>query len=601
MSIFQTIQKYESDFLQTPVTIVDGYKFNQLETIKDNQRQYAGIFKNGNEDEFGYKYYFKEGKPRVKNAAKNIDIDTKDANIKASLPKNYYKAWIMRRDIRFWMKKRKLGKVFNSMAMMTPKYGHFVLKKVEGKEIIREVPLKNIKNDATAKSIKDSWVIEDHFYTPWELQKEVELRGWDQDQVDKAIKSFLKTGKENYVDNYSETDTRGSAQYIHVKEFVGDVPENQFNESSKDISEKGDENKFVFSRWVVISAEGASEEGKEDGLKLSEPKKLTSHPYKDVKYDEEEGRWLGVGIIEDLKDTQIMKNEQVNLMMLGLRLSNLILLQCQDETIARNIMQDVINGDILKAKSAISRIDTRNYGSADSNIISQEIDRLANFLANTPEVTTGDNLPSGTPFSLGALMDRNVNKLFDFIRENMGLFLEEVFEDWIIPDLEKDLNKKHILEFTDKDEMEWIAKRFQSAKLLSKIGQFILARGRKPTNGEVLMATEVLKIRMEGKEELFLDIPDDFYDFEKSVVVDFTGESENKSVTLQSMASIMEMVNGNPGLLESPAMKKIMDIAGYSAVDFSTPQVAPNEVNQINQVAQLTPAGQPPGQPPLIQ
>lgn len=585
-TIFQIMQKREHDFIHTPVTIVDGDKFYQLEQIKNNQRQYAGKFKEGNEDEFGFKYFTKIGKPRVKNAAKNIDLDTKDVNIKADLPKDYYKAWIMRRDVRQWMKKRKLGQVFNSMVMMTPKYGSFVLKKVESEAIIMEVPLKNIKNDPSAHSIKDSWVIENHYYTPWELQNEGKERGWDMDKVAKAIKSFKTTGKENYIDDSAE-EPKGSDQYILVKEFISQVPETLYDET-------GDEEKFVLCRFILVSAEGASTDPAKEGL-LLDKKVLESHPYKDVHYDREEGRWLGVGIIEDLTDSQMMKNEQINLQMLGLRLANLILLQTQDETIARNIFTDVVNGDIVKAKAQLSRVDTRNYGTSDDNAISQEIESIANFLANTPEVTTGANLPSGTPLGLGAIMNQNANKLFDFIRENLGLFLEEVFEDWIIPDLEDDLNKAHILELVDMEELEWIAKRRKSNILLKKIGEFVMAKGRKPTVGEVAMAKEILEVRMEGKEQAYLDLKDDFYDFGKSVSADLTGESENKGVALQTIASIIQMVNGRLDMLENPGMKKLINKAGYSAVDFGSATTQPQETQQMGELANAVEGAPTPG------
>lgn len=569
-NIFKIVEQYEHDFLHTPVTIVDEYTFDQLSTIKENQRYYAGKFKSGDTDEFGHKYFFNIGKPRVKNATKNIDLDSKDINVKAKQPGDYYKAWLMRRDIKQWMKKRKLGQIFNEMAQMTPKYGSFVLKKVGGEEIVRAVNLKNIKNDPTCKKLEESgWLIEDHYYTPWELKKEVD-RGWDVNAIDKAIKSFRENRKENYVDEVNtQSDAKGSAQYILVKEFYGEVPENMFVEN-------GSPDKFVLTNYIIVSAEKGSssqattdKEAQEQGLILYK-KEIDKIPYKDVHYDREEGRWLGVGIIEDLRDSQMMKNEEINQMMLALKLANLILFQTGDETIARNILTDLVNGDIIKAKTQISRIDTRNLGNAESQMISNEIKSLADQLSNSFEVTTGESLPSGTPFSLGSLINQNANKLFEFVRENMGMFLEEVFEEWIIPELSKDLNKKHILEISDAKEIKWVNERLKSNKMWEAIKKFVLDEGRQPTQSEVDMAEQVLTERLKIGENLYLDLPENFYDFDKAVEVDVTGESENKLATLQSLATILQMVGGNPTLLENPAMKKIMDISGFADVDFES-------------------------------
>lgn len=591
-SIFEIVENCEHDFLHSPITIVDGYTFDQLQTIKNNQLYYAGKFESGNEDEFGYKYFYNIGKPRVKNAAKNIDLDTKDINIKATHPGNYYKAWLMRRDCKQWMRKRRLGQIFNEMAMMAPKYGTYVLKKVGGKEIIRRVDLKNIKNDPGCRKLEESgWLIEDHYYTPWELKKEVE-RGWNADSINAAIKSFRDNRKENYVDEqHTDSNNKGGAQYILVKEFYGEVPESMYEEG-------GNENKFILVNYIIVSAEKSKvtqtgmndKDAQKDGLILYK-NKIKKIPYKECHYDREEGRWLGVGIIEDMRDAQIMKNEQVNQMMLALKLSNLILFQTQDETLARNIITDLVNGDVMKVKNAIHRIDTRNYGNAEGQAIITEIKTLADQLSNSFEVTTGESLPSGTPFALGSLINQNAQKLFDFVRENLGLFLEEVFEEWIIPELSKDLNKAHILELTDSREMKWVNERLMSNKMWDAISKLIMEEGRNPTQAEIDFAQQVLEERMKSGENVSMDIPENFYDFEKSVEVDATGEKQNKAAALQSITSILQLIGGDPTRLEHPAIKQVMDLTGFADVDFQTSQMKqdPQGQEMMQQVPELAP------------
>jgi hypothetical protein len=584
-SIFKIIENYERDFIDNKVQIVDGYDFNQLATVKDNQRYYAGKFRDGNEDEFGYKYFANMGKPRVKNSAKNTDIDTKDINIRATSPDNDYKSWIMRRDVKLWMKRRNLGVIFNEMAILTPKYGTFVLKKVGGKEIVRKVDLKNLKNDQTCEKLAYSgWAIEDHYYTPSELQAEVELRGWASEQVEKAIASFRTNRKENYDDNTDSSQPQGDAQYIHVKEFYGDVPETCFDE-------KGDSNKYKCCNFIIVSpepgkAETTEKEAEKQGLILYKKEiKSIADIYKEVHFDREEGRWLGVGIIEDLRDTQIMKNEQINQMMLAIKLANLILFQTGDETIARNILTDLVNGDIVKVKQELKRIDTENHGLNTDTLLSREIQTIADSLSNSFEVTTGESLPSGTPFSLGMLIDKNANKLFDFILENMGMFIQDVFENWVIPELEKDLSKAHLLGITNKEEMQWIMGRMKNQKVWSAVSALILETGTMPTQAEVQLADQVLTERMMDKESLALDLPDDFYDFEKAVEVDVTDERHNKGEQLTTLGSIMQVLGKNPEMIDSPVFHQILDMAGFADIDFrgKPNEMAPQQQQQTSQ------------------
>ena len=70
-SIYSIINDFEEDFDNNSVTIVDGYEFSQLDTIKKINRYYAGKFDTGNIDEFGRKFFYNFTKPRVKNAQKN--------------------------------------------------------------------------------------------------------------------------------------------------------------------------------------------------------------------------------------------------------------------------------------------------------------------------------------------------------------------------------------------------------------------------------------------------------------------------------------------------------------------------------------------------
>lgn len=588
-SVYKIIETYEKDFLDKDIDIVDGYSFNQLKTVKANQRGYAGIFESGNSDEFGYKYFYNIGKPRVKNAAKNIDIDTKDINIRATSPDNYYKSWIMRRDVKRWMRERNLGVIFNEMAVLTPKYGTFVLKKVGGKEIVRKVNLKNLKNDQTCERLEYSgWVIEDHYYTPAELQAEVELRGWEREKVEMAINSFLTNRKENYDDNVDTSQPQGNAQYIHVKEFYGNVPESCYIEG-------GQEDVYKLYNFIVVSPEGKVDTSTKDlekqGLILYKKEiKSIADVYKEVHFDREEGRWLGVGIIEDLRDSQIMKNEQINQMMLAIKLANLILFQTGDETIARNILTDLVNGDIVKVKADLRRIDTQNHGLNTDTLLSKEIQTIADALSNSYEVTTGESLPSGTPFSLGMLIDKNANKLFDFILENMGLFIQEVFESWIIPELEKDLTKAHLLEIADKDEIKWIMERIKKGKVWEAVGKYITENGKMPTQAEVMLADQVLTERMQDNESIALDLPDNFYNFEKAVEVNVTDERHNKGEQLTTLGSIMQVLGQNPAMIESPVFQQILDIAGFSEVDVNKVEKAqqPQQPQQMQQMQPMT-------------
>lgn len=586
-NIFTIIRNYEYDFLHRPVQIVDGYYFDQRAMIKRAHLYAHSQFEGGNEDELGEKIFFQILVPRVRNSAKNLDLDTKNVGFRAINGKDYFRSWIYRRSAQQWMRDNKFGHFLNSIPEDLVSYGSVVVKKVPDEKIVEFVNLRNLMNDPTAENLNDSWVIEDHYYTPTELEM---MKGkWDSAAIDKAVTSFRESGKENYVDlEKSKDNNYGDAQYILIREFYGDVQRSLITDNPEHAD-------YVRGQFIVVMPEekgmGKAKYGKkqddEQGLILFRgERKREDSVYKEVHYRRVKGRWLGIGMFEEGTEMQVFKNEQMNALRMAFQLAKLIIFQTGDETIAKNILTDLQNGDILKFKEkadGLSRVDTRVHDTQTSQMISNEIERLTNSIANSFEVTTGATLPSGTPFSLGQLLDQNANKLFDFIREDFGLFIQEIFEDWVLPQLEKDLNKAHILELTDADEVKMIHDLFVKQSIWEGLKKLILQSGRLPTIAEIDLAESFLRNLLTNKKSVFLDIPKNALKFEKKVEVVVTDEREDLADT-QTISSILQIAMKDPSALETPIMQKIMDKKGYNVLDFKVPALAAPE----NQPAMAT-------------
>ena len=411
-NIYGVINDFETDFDNNYVTIVDGYEFNQLDTIKKINRYYAGKFDSGNEDEFGRKFFYNFTKPRVKNAQKSIDIDTKNIELLAMKPEDYSKVWLLRRELDIFMRDNKLGKTLNELTATLPKYGSFVVKRCGGEKIFEIVDLRNFKNDMTADSLKNSWRIEEHYYTPSELR---EKKGWDQEAIEDAIQNFSTYRKENYVTVKEKSDEEmGDAKFIRVVEFSAEMEESYLTGDYEDTD-------IVPQLWIVVMPEAnTSKDVEGQGLVLfSEkltPSEYRERLYKECHYDKERGRWLGYGVVEDMFEMQELKNTQVNYEIKAMELANLILLATNDKNFAKNVLTDLMSGDVVQVEGAIQRIPTEVRSMNVNANVANQVDGLANELANSFEATTGESLPSGTPFRLGLLLNRNANKLFDFMQ-----------------------------------------------------------------------------------------------------------------------------------------------------------------------------------------
>lgn len=552
-NVFQEFKRYDDFFRDESVTILEGYDFNQQERVKASHLYYSSRFQTSTDDD---RRFYNIVKPACKNESKNIDLDVKDINVIPKAKKATMQAWLLRRDVAQFAKKMKLGQKFNEFTDKLPIYGTVVAKRTYNDDIFARVNLMNLENDPTTDNLNKSWVCEHHWYTPSELRRQKKV--WDAKLIDKAIDSYKQFGKENYVEDTKTNTEKGQAQFIHVVEFIDDVPEAAIydNENWED---------YIRGRFILVLGDNGG-----DGLILDKSEEKDEN-YKECHRDRVDGRWLGVGIPEDLEEAQILKNEEINYMRDALRLSSMILLQTKDQKLARNILTDLVNGDIIKVRDEIREIplNVRNLG--EKQQITQELDRLVASLANAQEITTGTTLPSGTPFRLGALLDQNANKLFDYIREKLGLFYKEIFEDWVAPEMAKKWNKKHILRITDDRELKFLAKEMAKSKAWEGLKKFILETGREPNVEEMKLVEQMLTERYTANE-MMLEIPEDFYNLD-DVEFEFTGEGVDKRAKLETLGSLINLVGANPAILESPIMQEILSLSGFSYIDFKTEEV----------------------------
>src|SRR3990167_11293720 len=136
-------------------------------------------------------------------------------------------------------------------------------------------------------------------------------------------------------------------------------------------------------------------------------------PYKEYHRSPHSGRWLRVGMYEALMDIQTRSNEIGNQIARGLEWSSKTIFRSSDKVIAQNILTDLQSGDIIKSVD-LTQVNTRMEGLDQLIADWNRLMELADKIANSYEVVTGENSPAGTPFRLAAQQNLNANKLFDF-------------------------------------------------------------------------------------------------------------------------------------------------------------------------------------------
>jgi hypothetical protein len=534
----QTLRTEIDDFIYRDVDIVEGYSFNQYDTIKRIHLYMNDQFESAGDD----KIFHNIVKYRREAIARFLDIDSKDIRLLPTNPKSYYSTLFLEQELKHWLKKNKFGKLLNDMATELATFGSCVLRKTkDGAEI---VDLRRLFIDPSVKDIKDSrFITLKHFLTPSQLKDKIK-DGWNAEAIDRiieAVKEKQSEGATSYEDDGLQSGGV-STPLIEVYERFGELTE----EEAEECDIKSDK-EFVRSHVIIaepsLMQQAIGQDNKpylEDKSEILYAKEWKGdYPFRDAHYSKTAGRWLGIGVIEDLFNAQERVNEIENQKRVSMELSSLHLFQTADNTIIQNVMTDLMNGDVVISKSGINPIanEERNLSAFRDEYDSWNV--LADRVSFANDLITGNAIPSSTPATNAVIQNTNATSVFLFKRQNFSLFLQEFFNELVLPQCLKDLSGEHILRFVgDPAQLEVIDEVEINDAIINKI----LEVGR-PLQAEEIEATKFVakeQLSRTGNER-FLKIKDNLYDdleFEFDIII--TNEQENIQITQQNTFSLLQ-------------------------------------------------------------
>jgi len=294
------------------------------------------------------------------------------------------------------------------------------------------------------------------------------------------------------------------------------------------------------------------------------------------------------------------RNEMGNQKADSMRVTSKTIFQTRDKNIDGNVLTDILNGDIVTADQPLTQIDTteRNlgaYAQEEQNIIKDTRD-----LTNAQEILTGESLPSRTPFRLGVLQLEQASKLFAFIKQNVSMFLEEVFNEWIIPRFEKSIDKDFVFETYDQKTIKAVLEGDVNRRLNEAIKKEVLVIGKFRPQEEV----DILKTALmaDADKPQFVEILKGYFkDFQKTLYIDLSGEQHNTAQEVETMTNMLQLLAQNPQITQDPQLRDfLLGIAEKTGVDPTIVPSTPTQQPALNQTAPLggtTPLAQNPQQP----
>lgn len=526
-----------------------SYRYNQYELLCLIDMYHASQFESGELDENGNrKLFLNIGKFRCEVASKQVDIDSKDFRFIPDDYSNPYTAIFMQKEFAEWVKETYFGAVINGCVETYPKYGSVVTKKV-GNEIVN-VPLKSLRNEQSCETLqKAKYVIEEHPYMyKWEIE---EYKSWDTKGInlepDKSICVYERYGyvPKSWLKTYSDVEyTDGDEEWVDaVVICTFDV---------------GDD-KVVKNEHIFFASE------------------INKRPYEEEHWSRQWGRWLGVGVWEDLIENQIAQNTIANLYRRSLQWSSTRAFQSTTTDLsAKNLLADVQDGDIIEVgpSGQISQVDLANRSTGEYEQIMRMWTDNANQKAFTYEVSTGEALPSGTPFRLGVLLNDAVNSYFALKREKLGMFLKKSIESFLIPQFMRDMGKKsRVIAFFHDEPGYEVLKQAAVSYLKGETIRAMLLSGEVV---DVAALTEAVD-PVQAVDKLFFDLSADFYKEAKyKFTLSVTGEEIDLPTKLTTLSTIWQALQAKGDPRAEDLLQRIAGLTGESIPNImATQNMAP--------------------------
>lgn len=540
MEILKQINKELMDYQSKQLQIVPNLFFNQKKTIETIYFYHNSQFKTGDYDDEGdRKYFFNIVRNPCKVFSKAIDFDTKNIRLLTTGGGDPLKTWFMERDLKYWMRDKQFGKTLNRIFRELPIYGSVVLKIVDGTPYF--VDLRNFVVEQGADTLSDSnYIIEMHPYTPGEFRSLGKKMKWK--NIEKIIEEFHKMKDCPHIrvfERYGEVseDTPQGKKYSYKKVLWADVGSDLYDQNNGQLVAK-------YPGFELSSVDWTPEETKET--------------YWEFHKDKIPGRWLGVGVVEELFEPQIKQNETANLESKSAYWNALKVWQTRDLAFNRNLKTDVSNGQVLNAESEITQVNVAEQNGAFFN------EQTTKWLRNRDELTfsydaiQGERSPAGTPLGSTQISVTQTLSYFEGIQEEIALDIKEMLYEVIIPQFEKDNTAEHTLRLVGKD-LDTYVEMVKNDMVMKELVRQIVSGRPFPTNEDKDMIGIAIEESIKQGKEKILTIPKGFYSGLKyDVDIDITGESVDTRVRAATFYALLQAITADPTILSDPSKRAFL-------------------------------------------
>lgn len=516
---------------------IKGYYFSQKKTLSLIDLYYNSKYETGEFDAEGQrKLFLNICAFRADVASKQIDLDTKDFTFIPDGKDYVWSAFYIQKKFRQWARESYFGDFINELVENFPKYGTLVVKKV-GDRLVR-VPLRDIIIQQDAKDIASArYFIQEHRGMTIEDMKQ--YPDWDVSNVELQ---------------YGETTT--------VYERYGLVPYGFYCKALDKPCPKDQEDDMI--DCVIVATNKANEKkGGFDGNILF-IEKIDERPYLEVHWKKQDGRWLGVGEVENQFENQVARNMISNMRTRSLKWASKKVFQSAGDAIAKNLIRDVKDGDVLEVgpNGAITQVDAASRATGEFQAAENLWEENSNQKSFTFEVATGEALPSGTPFRLGVVLSNAVNSHFGLKKEKLGLFLKKLVVEFVYDIFIEESREEHIASFMSGEEgFEIMRQDFIETEMRKRTLDWALKPQTEIPDFQLMR--QLITEAYAKQDHLFREVPKDFYESaEVNIDLVITGEEIDVAAKITTLTTLYQSLVQAGDPRAEKVLSRIMTLQG---------------------------------------
>ena len=559
--IFEFIEQQEILY-KKEIQINDAWSWSMRDHIEDRSiyknSQIRGNKKKGTINEIPVKNIMR---PILNLKYRAEDIDIKDIVLYVDDPDRYYLSLLVKKyhdDV--YAIENDLDTFFDQVKESKIDLGGGLAKSI-GKGKPEYVPLESI-SFCNQKDMLNAPIGLLHEYSPAQL-KEFEKKGWGKTGATTTIDELIQI----YANN--KGDIPGPD--IKVYEVHGVLPKEYLDD------ERQEQDEYIQQFQMVAFYK--NEKGERKGLILFRAEEK-ENPFKLATTEEIFNRSLGWGGIEELMEPQIWTNYSEVVKKEFLDSASKTTLITDDPTIAAKHptgLKDMDNLEFLEVQEgkSIKVLDTypRNIALFDKAVADWEAH--AQRLGSATDPLLGESPTAGTPFRLQERVVIEGKGIHEYRRGKFAKWVEEVYQDWIIPYISKKITEgAKFLSELSLEELQTIAENVSTLEGNKMIKDRILS-GKLVEQGEVdTYKMAVKEGLMKGGAKRFIEIlKDDLKDAPLKVKVNVAGKQKNLLEQVDKLTNVFRTIAANSQILQIPVMGKlfneILEKSDLSPLDFT--------------------------------